>query len=251
MKKIYTFVTMLVAVVLLTACGGRDQEILVVATSADFPPFEFIDDAGNYVGFDMDLIRALADEMDVEIRIDNMDFGGIIMAIYTGEADIAIAAMTIDEERAQSVLFTNYYFETTQVVLVQRYSDIVTIGQIPTYANIGVQMGTTSAMIVTDFGALGGDVNAVMLNQAPLVVMELVLGRVDAVVIDYAVAQLFLAEHDGLRMLDEVLAIEQYAIAVNMGQPELVTRLNTALAALRADGRFQEIYDYWFGGYDD
>ena len=245
MKKLIAGVVLFfVAGLAFVACGSNTETFTVV-TSPDFPPFEFMNADGEKDGFDIDLIRALGEEMGVEFDIIGMDFGGLVAAVATGEADIAIAAMSVDEERLLSVNFTDAYFQTTQVVLVQTGSHITSLDQLHD-ATIAVQVGTTSAMIV-EWKLPNAE--AILLNQAPFTVMELMAGSVDAVVIDFTVAQLFLAEHPGqMVMLDDYLAVEEYAIAVSKEQPELLERLNEALAAIRASGEFQRIYDKWFGG---
>jgi len=234
---------------LLAACGGEatgssDRQVLVMATSADFPPFEFINEDGEYDGFDIHMARALAEILDMDLRIDNMDFGGVLTAVYTGRANIAIAAISVTEERLQNVNFTNPYFGTTQVVLVQDASDITEIDQLEN-ARIAVQLGTTSDLVA---GWYLPDATVYRFNMAPDTILELRTGRVDAVIIDFTVASLFMEQNPEIRMLEDVLAHEEYAIAVNRDQTQLLEDLNEALMQLQESSEFRRIYEMFFGG---
>ncbi|MCL2170238.1 MAG: basic amino acid ABC transporter substrate-binding protein [Defluviitaleaceae bacterium] len=223
---------------------GRDDGILIMATSADFPPFEFVNDDGEYDGFDVHMARAIADILGKELVIQNMSFDAVIMAVTTGAADVAIAAITITDERRLSVDFTIPYFETTLVAIVQEDSDIVSIEQL-TYARIAVQLGTTSDLMV-EWNLPNAYVRRLL--RAPDTVLELNTGGVDAIVIDRGVAEQFIHDSPGLRILEETLAYEEYAIAVNLNNPQLTADINAALEQLMASGELALIYDMFFGG---
>ena len=252
MKRLIPMLLVLTAIaVLFAACGGEatgssDRPLLIMATSADFPPFEFWNEEINdYDGFDIHMARALADILDMELRIDNMDFGGIIAAVNVGLADIGVAAISINKERLESVNFTIPYFETTQVVIVQDASPITAPDQLDG-ARIAVQMGTTSDLVAEWY--LPDDVEIFRFNMAPDVILELNTGRVDAVVIDYAVANEFIAMHPQLRILDQYLAVEEYAIAVNQDDTELLNQLNDAIREWLNSPDFTRVYNMFFGG---
>ncbi|MDR2168459.1 MAG: basic amino acid ABC transporter substrate-binding protein [Clostridiales bacterium] len=253
MKRLITGILLLAAaVVLFTACGGRSANQLRMATSADFPPFEFINDAGEIDGFDVHMARAIADILGYELVIEDMIFDAVITAVVTGSADIGVAALSITPTRLETVDFTIPYFETTQVVLVRQDSEITTLNDLDG-VNIAVQFGTTSATIVDwiiDGWFLDGVVvdNVNRYPMAPETIMSLEQGHVEAVIIDEAVAALFLADRPGLRMLDDILAVEEYAIAVSRDNPELTRRINDAIQQLKDSGEFQRIYEAWFGG---
>ncbi|MCL2235668.1 MAG: transporter substrate-binding domain-containing protein [Defluviitaleaceae bacterium] len=254
MKKLIPIVLLISAfALLLTACGseatgGSDRPLLIMATSADFPPFEFINEDGEYDGFDVHMARALADILDMELRIDNMDFNGIIATIATGQADIGVAAISITEERLESVHFTVPYFETTQVVIVQNASPIQTPAELFAMgadANIAVQVGTTSATVASFYLP---DAQRHEFNMATALVMELNTGRVDAIVIDHAVANEFIADQPNFRILEDYLGIEEYAIAVAFGNEELLEQLNQAIQQWLGSDDHTRIYNMFFGG---
>ncbi|MCL2350181.1 MAG: transporter substrate-binding domain-containing protein [Defluviitaleaceae bacterium] len=222
------------------------RETLIMATSADFPPFEFVNDAGEFDGFDIHMARAIADILDMDLRIDDMDFGAVIMAVYTGAADVAIAALTVTEERRQSVNFTTSYFETALVAIVRQDSDITSTAQLhESGIAVAVQLGTTSDLMVEWYLE---DAEVVRLRTATDTIMELNTNQVDAIIIDRGVAEQFIEDAPGMRILPETLAYEEYAIAVNRDNTELLNRINDAIAQMKASGEFDRIYDMFFGG---
>ncbi|MCL2353052.1 MAG: transporter substrate-binding domain-containing protein, partial [Defluviitaleaceae bacterium] len=175
----------------------------------------------------------------------NMSFDGVIASVVTGAADIAVAAITVTEERMQSVNFTTPYFQTALVAIVQYGSDIVELEQLE-YASIAVQLGTTSDIMLDWFLPYA---TVERFRNAPDTVLALTSGQVDAIVIDRGVAEQFMGDVSGLRILEQTLAYEEYAIAVNRDDAELLARLNEALYELMENGHgMRNIYDMFFGG---
>ena len=246
MKKVLSLMVLLVAMGVMFAGCGRDEGVLVMATSADFPPFEFINDAGEFDGFDVHMARAIADALGMELQIDDMAFDGVILSVYTGATDVAIAAITVTEERAQSVAFSIPYFQTALVAIVAYDSPITSTDQLhePGTA-IAVQLGTTSDIMVEWYLPYA---DVTRMRTATDTIMELSTGRSEAIVIDRGVAAQFIDSHDGLRMLPETLAYEEYAIAVSLENTELLADINSALQQLMDSGELQRIYDMFFGG---
>lgn len=270
MKKYTKIMAIILAsmmlVVLLAACGGDDapandyQEAvtlpaeiepepelppLVMATNAEFPPFEFINDYGEYDGFDVDFANAIADRLGRELIINNMAFDAIIAAVIEGDGNmVGIAAITDTAERRESVDFTDSYFQTELVVIVLQDSPINSPDDLDVHS-VAVQAGTTSDLMTDWFLP---DANIIRLPAAPSTVLELQSGRADAIIIDRGVAEQFLSENPDLRILDEPLTEEFYAIVVQKGNPELLADLNRVIRELKEDGTFQQLYDKWFGG---
>lgn len=246
MKK---FLAVILAAVLclsvLTACGdeaGSDREVLVVGTNAEFPPFEYIGDDGEPDGFDIALIKAIADKMDMDVEISNMEFGSLVGAVGT-KIDLAIAGMTVDEERKQSVDFSDTYYEAVQYVIVPAGSAIATADDLKG-KTIGVQMGTTGMFIAEEIE--GATVKNY--NKGVDAVNDLVNGRVDLVIIDKNPAQVFASEYEGkVVALDGAafeFAPEYYAIALPKGS-DMVEKVNKALAELIADGTFDKLVEQY------
>ena len=246
MKK---FLAVILATVLcmsfLTACGGEDssdREVLTVGTNAEFPPFEYIGDDGEPDGFDIALIKAIADKMNMDVEISNMEFGSLVGAVGT-KIDLAIAGMTVDEERKQSVDFSDTYYEAVQYVIVPTGSTIATADDLKG-KTIGVQMGTTGMFIAEKIeGAVVKNY-----NKGVDAVNDLVNGRVDLVIIDKNPAQVFASEYaDKVVALDGAafeFAPEYYAIALPKGS-DMVEKVNKALAELIADGTFDELVEQY------
>lgn len=250
MKK---FLAVILAAVLclsvFTACGdgaGSDREVLTVGTNAEFPPFEYIGDDGEPDGFDIALIKAIADKMDMDVEISNMEFGSLVGAVGT-KIDAAIAGMTVDEERKQSVDFSDTYYEAVQYVLVPAGSTIATADDLKN-KTIGVQMGTTGMFAAEDIAAGAPDTVVKNYNKGVDAVNDLVNGRVDVVIIDKNPALVFAAEYEG-----KVVALdgapfafepEYYAIALPKGS-DMVEKVNKALAELKADGTFDALVEQY------
>ena|GEM_PF-450517 len=224
---------------------------LVMATNAEFPPFEFMED-GEFVGFDVDLAHAIAARLGLPLRIDNMAFDAIITAVQTSPGNVVgIAAMTITEERAQTINFTMPYFETELVVILPEGSDVATNEDLRG-RNVAVQLGTTSDLFVTEFSDLFEEDNITRLPSPPNLILELNAGQVDAVIIDKEVALQFVDDNPGLMILDyEPIGQDNYGIAVQQGQDLLLELINNALVEMKADGEYDRIFAAWFGGGDE
>jgi len=231
--------SMLLAVV--SACK-REENQLVMATNAAFPPFEFINDDGDFDGFDVQLAGAIAKELGMELVIDDMEFTAALAAVTAGQADVAIAAITIRPDRLETMDFSTPYFETTIVAIVPEGSGITHPDQLED-ARIAVQFGTTSDIFCEDYLP---DAIVTRLNRAPDTVLELQDGRVDAIVIDRAVADEFFREYPGLKIIDEPLGSESYGIAMQKGNTELLNKINAALTKLKQSGEYDSIFATWF-----
>ena len=147
MKKL--FVLILTLCMVLTASGALGESVKV-GTNAEFPPFEFIADDGSIQGFDIELISAILDLAGIEYTVESMEFDALPAALAAGQIDIAIAGMTISEEKGKSVLFSEPYFSATQKIIVLADSPIKTVEDIKAGMKIGVQLGTTGDIYVTD-----------------------------------------------------------------------------------------------------
>ena len=147
MKKLFVLILSLCMV--LTASSALGESVKV-GTNAEFPPFEFIADDGSIQGFDIELISAILDLAGIEYTVESMEFDALPAALAAGQIDIAIAGMTISEEKSQSVLFSEPYFSATQKIIVLADSPIKTVEDIKAGMKIGVQLGTTGDIYVTD-----------------------------------------------------------------------------------------------------
>ena len=247
-KKI-TAVLMALMLVVLTfaACGNTDAgvvegtdgaKVLRMGTNAAFPPYEYYE-GDVIVGIDAEIAALLAEKLGMTLEITDMDFGGIISAVQNGVVDMGLAGMTVNEERLQSVNFSDSYATGIQVVIIPENSDIKTLDDL-SGKFIGVQEATTGDAYATeDFG----DEFVKRYTNGSTAVAALLNGSVDAVIIDNEPAKVFVEQNTGLKLLDTEYVVEDYAIAVAKENTELLDKINTALAELKADGSVDKIID--------
>lgn len=210
---------------------------LVMATNAEFPPYEF-HEGGEIKGIDVEIARAIAAEMGMDFEIEDIAFDSIIPEVTSGKADFGAAGMTVTEDRKQSVDFSDPYATATQVVIVKDGSEITSVDALAG-KTIGVQLGTTGDIYVEDVE--GATVERY--NKGFEAVQALTQDKIDAVVIDGEPAKVFVSQNEGLKILDEAFTTEEYAICVKKGNTELLEGINAAIAKLKETGELQEIVD--------
>ncbi len=218
--------------------------VLTVGTNAEFPPFEYVDDNGEPDGFDIALIKAIGEKLGVTVEVENMEFEALVSAIGS-KIDLAIAGMTVTDERQESVDFSNPYYDALQYVIVPEGSEIASFDDLAG-KTIGVQLGTTGDFIASD-DVEGANVS--QYNKGVDAVNDLLNGRVDCVIIDKNPAQVFEAQFSGqIKALDGAqfgFEVENYAIALPKGDAALAQQVNKALEEIKADGTFDQlVVDY-------
>ena len=253
MKKAIALLLAFVTLLSLTACAGKEDAAssaldqikqkgeLVVGTSADYPPYEFhaeVDGKGTIVGFDMEIAQAIADKLGLELQIDDMDFDAALLSVQQGKADIAMAGITVTDERKAVMAFSDSYATGIQSIIVPEGSDIASPDDLAG-KKIGTQRGTTGYIYCTDDF---GEDSVVAYDNGLTAVQALNNGQVDAVVIDNAPAKEYVAANPGLAILDTSYAEEDYAIGMAKGS-SLEAAVNAALEELKADGTLQAIVD--------
>ncbi len=214
------------------ATGG----VLVMATNAEFAPWEYYE-GDKIVGIDPEIAQAIADKLGMTLEIEDMAFDSIIPAVTSGKADFGAAGMTVDEDRMVFVDFTDTYANASQVIIVKETSEIAGSADLAD-KKIGVQLGTTGDLLATD---LAGDGNVERYNKGFEAVQALLQDKIDAVVIDSAPANVFVEQSQGLKVCDEAMSQEEYAIAVAKGNTELLDKINGALKELKEDGTIDAI----------
>lgn len=219
------------------AVATESKGTLVMATNAEFPPYEF-HDGGEIVGIDVEIARAIATEMGMDFEIEDIAFDSIIPEVTSGKADFGAAGMTVTEDRKQSVDFSDPYATATQVVIVKDGSEIASVDDLAG-KTIGVQLGTTGDIYAEDVE----DVTLERYNKGFEAVQALSQDKIDAVIIDGEPAKVFVSENEGLKILDEAFTTEEYAICVKKGNTELLEGINSAIAKLKESGELQAIVD--------
>ena len=211
---------------------------LIMSTNAAFPPYEMTTDSGEFEGIDIETAQAIADKLGLELQIDDMDFDAALLAVQQGKSDMVMAGVTVTDERQNVMDFTDSYATGIQSIIVPEGSDIASPDDLAG-KKIGTQRGTTGYIYCSDDF---GDDNVVAYDDGLTAVQALNNGQVDAVVIDNAPAQEFIAANPGLKILDTSYAEEDYAIGMAKNSP-LEDAVNSALEELKADGTLQAIVD--------
>ncbi len=247
MKKITAMLLALLMVLSLAACGSASTEskTLVMATSADYPPYEFIvlndKNEQQYVGLDISVSEAIAADMGKELQVVNMDFDSLMAGLQKGDADMVLAAIEVTDERLEAADFSDpYYTDLPPMILVKadkagEYTSLESFSG----KSVGAQTGTTKATLVTD--EMPG-ANLVALTSVNDLVNQLVYDKVDAIVLDGAVAEQYAQTNSDL-VVSEVSLGEAYpyCVAVQKGDPKgLLPSINETIAKLLADGKIEQ-----------
>lgn len=218
-------------------------QTLVVATDTAFVPFEFMQD-GEYVGFDIDMWAAIAEELGLEYDLRPMDFAGIIPGLQTGQVDVALAGITIREDRAEVIDFSDGYYDSGFMLMVPADSDIESFDDLDGKL-LAVRTGTSASDYAEEH------FTGTELRKFPNIdnaYLELRTGRVDAAMHDTPNVLYYVhtAGEGQVKAVGEQLMAHEYGIGFPKGS-ELVAPVNEALANMRADGRYDAIYEKWFG----
>ena len=217
---------------------------LVVATDAAWPPFEYME-GENVVGVDLDIAKDIADGLGVDLEIINVSFDSLSMYLENGEADLALAAITVTEDRADAMEFSEPYCESSQYIVVKEDNDDVkSIDDLAGYT-VGVHLGTTGDFLISDevnMGVLAGSGASVQqYKDLTIAAMGLNAGDVQAVVCDKQLAENLCTVNDGLKCFEAVYADgsstqEEYAVAAAKGETDLIAKVNEIIVPLKEDG---------------
>lgn len=220
---------------------------LVVASDTAYAPFESLDTAtGKYVGFDMDLIRAVSKEMGYdEPKIESMAFDGVLASVETSKVDCAISAITINDDRLKKMNFSKAYYKSGLSIVVKENNDTIKSIKDLEGKRIAVQAATTGA----DMAKSIQGAKITQFDRVTDALMEVKKGSADAVINDHPVNQYYLTQETGkgLKIVGELLSSEYYGIAVPKGKDELLKKINDALVKLKQNGTYDQIYKKWFG----
>jgi polar amino acid transport system substrate-binding protein len=234
--------TFIIAIsLLLAACGGGGEKIQV-ATDATWPPFEMLDEnTKELVGFDIDLMKAIAEKAGLDIEFVNVSWDPLLSGMATCQYDASISAMTITEERMKEFSFTEPYFAAGQIVTVRiDNTDITGKDSLPG-RKVGAQLGTTGDIQGKDLGA---DMKSY--DDIGLAFQDLMNGQIDAVIADNPLALGYIAKNaDKLKTAGDVFTDENYGIAVCKDKPELVEQLNKGLKTVQEEGLIEELVAKW------
>ena len=249
MKKILSAVLAAVMAVVMIAtfagCGKKAEveteakkEVLVMATNAEFPPYEFYE-GDKVVGIDAEVAGLIAEKLGMELKIEDVAFDSIIPGVQAGKYDMGMAGMTVREDRLKYVDFSTSYAKGVQSVIIKENGAVQSIDDIKGKM-VGVQTSTTGDIYATD--AYGED-HVTKYDNGALAVQALVADKVDCVIIDNLPAKSYVAANKGLKILETPYANEDYAICFSKENTELKEKADAALKELIADGSLQKVVD--------
>lgn len=245
MKKFGVILLSCIILLTVTACGKNEQQKWIMATSADYYPYEFIDTASGsekILGFDIDVANLIAEELGVEIEIKNMDFNGLMGALQSGQADFVMASMTPNEERAKSVDFSKVYYggENSNSILALKASNLKTVDDLKG-KKVAAQLGTAQEQAAKKMEGI----ELVSLNKIPEMVQEVLAGRIDAIIIEETAAQKYVDNYTDLEFTpfsDE--GLNGIAVAFPKGSDK-VGQFNKVIDKLIANGKIDTLVDKW------
>lgn len=262
---------LLIAGLVLSACGKSEPpattaapaasaaepapapaKVYVVGTDAAYAPFESQNEKAEIVGFDIDVVKAIAEKAGIEVKFVNTPWEGIFNTLQQGDRDFLVSAITITDERKQSMDFTDPYFDANQLIAVKQNSKVTKFDDLKK-TKVGVQTGTTGDEVVTKLQGKNST-NIKRFESTPLALKELEAGGVDAVVADNGVVINYVTNNPDAKfksVTDKAFEPEQYGIAVKKGNTELLDKLNKGLAEIKADGTYDQIYSKYFGAKPD
>ncbi len=239
-----TMVSLGLLALALSSAQAQNKE-LVVGSSATYRPFAYETPSKEIVGYDVDMIKAIAQKAGLQIKIINTPWTGIFAALNNGDVDLVISGVTINEKRKQSYDFTSPYFEARQLIAVQQASTVKNLKDLAG-KKVGVVTGSTGDDIASrEFGKTSPDIRR--FESTPVVISELVNSGVDAAIGDNGVIAFRVQEHKSLKTVaDANFPKEYFGIVVKQGNKALLDKLNAGLAAVKADGSYAQIYKKWF-----
>ena len=211
---------------------SKDSNVLIMGTNATF----------MVVGSDVDLAEEIAKSLGAELKIEDMSFDGLLPALESGQIDLAVAGMSVTEERAKNVFFSDPYYVASQQIIVRSESSIKNRYELVN-KTIGVQLGTTGDQMARQIKGA----KVVQFPAAPNVLQELTTGRIDAAILDNAPAAQYVAGFSNLKILSLPLSREPYAVAIKKGNQKLLDQVNRVITEMREDGRMQKILMKHFG----
>ncbi|NLG29476.1 MAG: transporter substrate-binding domain-containing protein [Chloroflexi bacterium] len=227
----------------------RREGVLRVGTEASYPPFETIDDQGQFAGYDVDLARALAARWGVEVQFVNVHFDGLYDALLTDKCDLIISALPYDRTRTRDVGYSQTYFEAGQVLVATaddlRIQGIEDLGD----ARVAVELGAEGHQLARQYARDKGLVLEIVPLRETLAVFEALRnGEVDALIADRVTALQYQGAGYPLRLAGPALTSDPYVIATPRDAPITLARINEALDQWRADGWLESLTQRWFGG---
>jgi len=221
--------------------GLAEEGTLVVGSDINFEPFEFVENGEN-TGFDIELMNEIASRLGLEVEYVNTSFDTIFTQLASGDFDAIVSAITITEERQETIAFTDPYFAANQAIAAPVDSDIAGPDDLAGL-DVGVQAGTTGLDYATE-NFTEATIQEFPTSDAAFTALG--AGQIDAVFIDLPVVAAQAASDDAVTLAAEVDTDERYGIGVQQDNTALVEAINTQLEEIIADGTYEQLYGNWF-----
>lgn len=270
MKKTLRFLSMALLLVafsaLLFACGSDDEgtdtstegndneettgsddasEItkLVVGTDATYAPMEYMDEKGEIVGIDIEIVDAIAEELGIEVEYKNIGWEPLFPAVDNDEVDFAVSSITITEKREESYDFTDPYYIANQLILVPDGSEITSFADLEEGKRVSAQINTTGHIVVQELlGETSSDILAA--ETMPLAITEMINGNADASVGDNSTVNEYIKNNPNAEVEtieDDSFEKEYYGLMVKKGNDEVRELLNEGIEKIKENGKLEEI----------
>ncbi|MCA1054751.1 transporter substrate-binding domain-containing protein [Rossellomorea aquimaris] len=262
MKKSLSFIFILLVLSFsLAACGtdsngadkaSGDSKKLVMGTSADYKPFEYVDTANSdeFIGYDIDLANMLADELGYEVEIKDMEFSGLITALKTGQVDFVLSAMTPTAERKKNVDFSEVYYTAKNMIIAKKESGITDEEGLKG-KTVGVQLGSIQQDEADEI-AKSIDLKVETRDRIPELIQDLQNGRFDAIIIENTVANGYLEKNEELQGTTMEVNEEEAGSAIAFPKDsDMTEEFNTALKKLKDNGELDKLAEKWFNGKEE
>ena len=247
MTHLKTLATVVGLAAILGVNAQAQNKELTVGSSATYRPFAYESPTKEIVGYDVDIIKAVAEKAGLQIKIINTPWTGIFAALNNGDVDLVISGVTINDKRKQSYDFTMPYFEARQLIAVNKDSTVKSLKDLAG-KKVGVVTGSTADDTTSkEFGKTNPDIKR--FESTPVVISELANGGIDAAIGDNGVVAFRIQEHKQLKVVnDPSFPKEFFGIVVKQGNKALLDKLNAGLTKVKADGSYAQIYKKWFQG---
>ena len=254
-KKLLSVLLVLTMVFCFCACGNDEAAVedggaevphYICVTEPTFPPFDSTDENGEFIGFDKDLMDAVAEDQGFTVEYVCLEFDALIPALQSNQGQIITAGMnSLVPERAEKVDFCTPYYDSGLILMVKKDSGINGIDDLTPDMSVASQIGTTGGELTQKLYDEGKIKEAVVLGQYTTCALQLESGAVDAVWVDYAVGGEFVKAYDDLALVREAQNHEAYEFAVQKGNAELLQKINDGLANLKKNGTYDQLFAKW------
>ncbi len=253
MKNKFLLLIVLLLQLFIYSCSDKedDDDFLVMGTNNIFPPFAYMSENDLLIGFDIELAKEIAKDMNKQLKIEIMDFDELIPAIQSEKIDMAVCAITITENRKRDVNFSISYFQSHQTMLIKSEDSHLFISdQENKYDGINKRLaaerGSTGAIAANE---MSGSIPVVEISSLELLLMELFSSNVDAIILDYQTAKAYASKYNNLRILPMKFETEYYAVAVKKNNNELLEAVNNTISRLINSGDYIDMVELHINNY--